>query len=202
VTKKKLSTLAEQLSALQLTGSLGTDSTVAGIQREIAKVMRIDPGEPGPAPSEEDPGGHSGKIGEIYKYIRAFVFPEFSRMRSDSLLVLTVVTCGAIGASIAGMRADIYQSQKKDADRSWQKEQQNLALPRIVLGASAGFVAFLALKGGKFLFIIEFSEQEIPINPFSSAFAGIIVGLFTERMYRFVSDLLDRARDSVLGSTN
>jgi len=131
-----------------------------------------------------------------------FWYLSFSRMPSDTLLVWAVVSCGALGAAIGGVREDLTFGAFNPAPfNSDEREliKSNTRFARIGLGMAAGFVTFLALKGGKFLFVIEFADGNAPINPYASAFAGILTGLFTERVYQFFTKLIDRTEANLLG---
>ncbi|MEP4038089.1 hypothetical protein [Pseudophaeobacter sp.] len=101
-----------------------------------------------------------------------FVLSSFP---SDHLLALIVVCCGAIGSLYSGVR-----------------EKAPAPFLRAPIGAVAGFICFLILKGGKFLFVVQTSGVVLPINPYAAAFAGIIAGLFTERAYLFLERVFDR----------
>jgi hypothetical protein len=96
------------------------------------------------------------------------------RASSDLLLALTVVACGAVGSMIASFR------------------QFNSVTPRsFVLGVSSGFIAYLAIKGGRHVFLLQTSGDPIVFNPYGSAFAALLTGLFTERAYELLSTIVD-----------
>ena len=59
------------------------------------------------------------------------------------------------------------------------------------LGLASGFVVYLAIKGGKHLFLLQTSGEIVAFNPYGSAFAGLLSGLFTERAHEFLSMLMD-----------
>lgn len=67
------------------------------------------------------------------------------------------------------------------------------------LGASAGFVAYLAVNGGVFLLVTDSTANGIIANPFGSAFFAIVAGLFTEKGYRFLSEVIDQATAKATG---
>jgi hypothetical protein len=96
-------------------------------------------------------------------------------LSSDVLLAITVILCGAIGSIIASIKA----------------ERSNY-FSSISSGILAGFVAFLVVKGGKFLFLIKISAgSSILINPFAAAFAGILAGLFTGKGHEILESLVN-----------
>lgn len=103
---------------------------------------------------------------------------------SDLILALSVLLCGVVGAVAAGLRAKTVAPVGR----------------AMALGAAAGFISYLALKGGKFLFLIQSGiEHQALINPYSAAFCGILAGLFTERAYSVLSNLINQLGERVIG---
>ena len=115
---------------------------------------------------------------------------------SDVLAAIAVIACGGIGATVAGLRRPNRRplGGPKSAGGSFS------AVRDLFLGLSAGFITFLVIKGGKFIFIIQGPEVSIPMNPYGSAFAGILAGLFTERAYQLLSSLVQQAAERVEGT--
>jgi len=59
-------------------------------------------------------------------------------------------------------------------------------LAAIFNGVLAGFVEFLIVKGGKFVFLVNIAPAStIFINSFATAFAGVISSLFTEKDIKY-----------------
>ncbi|MVO15781.1 hypothetical protein GO984_08165 [Rhodobacteraceae bacterium CY05] len=108
-----------------------------------------------------------------------WLFP-LSYLPNDLLLAVVVITCAAIGSLFSGLRADAPAP-----------------LLRAPVGAVAGFICFLIMKGGKFLFIVQTAGVVLPINPFAAAFAGIVAGLFTERAYLLLERMMNRVADDL-----
>lgn len=98
----------------------------------------------------------------------------FPRLHSDYLLAVAVISCGALGALISGLRSG---SSTVGKDLS--------------LGIATGFVCYFAIKGGKYLFLLNTSSEYIAFNPYGSAFAGLLVGLFSERVYSLLAALVN-----------
>ena len=69
------------------------------------------------------------------------------------------------------------------------------------LGLVAGMVALLVLKGGKFLFVVDFGIATLE-NPYSGALAGILAGLFTERGFKLIEHLIDSGIDRLKSDNN
>jgi hypothetical protein len=100
----------------------------------------------------------------------AFIY----EMRSDHLLALAVICCSALGAMIYGLRSGTRMSVRS-----------------MTSGLATGFVVYLALKGGQHLFLLNPTESRIPANPYSSSFAGLLAGLFSDKAYKVLSSLVD-----------
>ena len=103
-------------------------------------------------------------------------FNFLQMLSSEHLLALAVMTCGAIGALVSGMR-----------------REQRVTLRNVSLGLAAGFIVYLAVKGGKYVFLLQSLGEDVPFNPYSSAFVGLLAGLFLERAHQFLTSLVDQA---------
>lgn len=103
-------------------------------------------------------------------------------LSSDKLLAIAVITCGAIGALIAMFRAE-----------------GGLSMKILLLGLSAGFITYLAIKGGRHIFLIHGSGEFPVFNPYGSAFAGLVAGLFTEKGYLVLSHLVEELSKRLMG---
>lgn len=64
-------------------------------------------------------------------------------------------------------------------------------------GLIAGFAAFVIIKGGKDLFLVQLGAGAIPVNPYASAFAGILAGLFSDRAYEVLEKLFNTSADRI-----
>jgi hypothetical protein len=99
---------------------------------------------------------------------------------TDIVLSIALICCGAVGALFAARAA---------------------LNPRVFRGirngVMAGFIAFLLIKGGRYLFLVGGSDDILAINPYASAFAGIVAGLFTERLYEAFERILGRVTEGV-----
>lgn len=99
---------------------------------------------------------------------------RISYQSSHTLLAILVMLCGVIGSLIAALR-----------------KRAGIDFRYVSLGIAAGFVTFLAIKGGRNIFLIQIQGNGIVFNPYSSAFAGLLAGLFTERAYQLLSSVVD-----------
>ena len=66
-----------------------------------------------------------------------------------------------------------------------------MTLRALSLGLASGFVVYLAIKGGKHVFLLQTQGELVAFNPYGSAFAGLLAGLFTERAHQVLSTIVD-----------
>ena len=63
----------------------------------------------------------------------------------------------------------------------------------LILGAAVGFISLLVVKSGSGFFLMTNLGIEMPFNPYSTALAGIVSGMFSGKLFQFLSTLIDRA---------
>jgi hypothetical protein len=90
---------------------------------------------------------------------------------SDHLVAVALICCGTIGSLIAAIR-----------------HNRRAKLHMITMGAAAGFVSVLVIKGGRYIFLMQLNPDAVSLNPYSCALAALIAGLFTHRAYHLLSD--------------
>lgn len=95
-------------------------------------------------------------------------------LSSDQLLAIAIMACGAIGAMITDLRGN-----------------GAMTLRALSIGIASGFVVYLAIKGGKHVFLLQSQGEVAAFNPYGSAFAGLLAGLFTERAHQILSTIVD-----------
>jgi len=100
------------------------------------------------------------------EYIKSF--------SSDYLLAIVLMACGALGAIIHAVRAD-----------------GRFSFYSLFVGVSTGFILFLALKGGKNVFLVQSIGSNVAYNPYSSAFFALLAGLFSERTFEILRIIMD-----------
>ncbi|EII3117801.1 hypothetical protein P0I90_004672 [Vibrio parahaemolyticus] len=100
----------------------------------------------------------------------------FRYISTEALLGLLLISCGVLGSIMSALR-----------------EQGGAVSKPVVLGASVGFVALLGVKSGSTLFILTSAGADVPYNAYSTALAGVIAGMFSEKLYIALSSLTDRA---------
>ena len=106
-------------------------------------------------------------------------------MRSDHLLALSITSCSALGAMIFGLRSGTRMNVRT-----------------LTSGLATGFIVYLALKGGQHLFLLTSPDVRIPSNPYSSAFLGLLAGLFSDKAYKVLTALVDDLASRVENTTN
>lgn len=100
---------------------------------------------------------------------------------SEALLVISLLACGALGSLLAGLWVQRFTSPRDFG-----------------LGLGAGFVVYLAAKGGKFLFTMPNIGDAVALNPYGMAFTALLVGLYLNRAYEFLGAMVDRLTGSML----
>lgn len=106
----------------------------------------------------------------------------FSYMSSDVLLAFSLLSCGALGAVIASIRSN-----------------NNVDLSKFTIGFSTGFVTFLGIKGGQFVFLLQVPGAASVLNPYTASFIGLLSGMFSERFHLMLADFLDKATNKLRG---
>lgn len=70
-----------------------------------------------------------------------------------------------------------------------------MTLRALALGIATGFVVYLAIKGGKHVFLLQMQTEVVAFNPYGSAFAGLLAGMFTEKAYQLITIIVDDFAD-------
>lgn len=118
----------------------------------------------------------SNYIDKMYKQIEAFPY----RYPSDMLIAISVILSGAIGSALSTMRSGRHDSYYT-----------------ILTGVFSGYITFLIVKGGRFFFLVSSPDDPIYLNPYALAFSGLIAGMFSDRAYTLLADLVSSAADRV-----
>jgi hypothetical protein len=116
--------------------------------------------------------------------------PLFYKLYASELLfAIAMVSCGVVGSSIAVLRND---SNGDNGTSYTAKITSNVDVMKLIfLGLGTGFTSYLAIKGGKFLFTIHTVGENLNMNPYGSAFFALLAGLFSERFYSLMKNVLD-----------
>ncbi|MEH6347763.1 MAG: hypothetical protein V7785_21895 [Bermanella sp.] len=107
---------------------------------------------------------------QLINYLNSFT--------SDILLGLAVLMCAALGSAIAGLR-----------------NNQAIHPSRLTAGFATGFITYLGIKGGQFVFLLQVPGAAAVLNPYTASFIGLLSGLFSERFHMMLNHLMERAAD-------
>lgn len=157
--------LRRNIQTLSALGAETRRTSLRAIQDELNEFA-ASPSAAASAVKLSSGGGFSSVLGSTMEPLLL--------LSSDQLLAIAVLACGAIGSMISSLRAN-----------------NALSLRALVLGVASGFVAYLAIKGGKHLFLLQSQAELVAFNPYGSAFAGLLAGLFTERAHQVLSSVVD-----------
>lgn len=102
----------------------------------------------------------------------------FGTLSSDVLLALALLSCGALGAVIASIRSN-----------------NNVDLSKFTIGFTTGFITYLGIKGGQFVFLLQTPGAAAVLNPYTASFVGLISGMFSERFHQMLAHFLDKATE-------
>ncbi len=158
----RLERAEESYARLEMLISLGADDT----EQTLAGIRRTYEGR-----SSEKQSRFFTPIRERFAYL---ALGYLSTLNSDYLLAIAIMTCGALGATIASIR--------NTRELTWHS---------VLFGLAAGFIVFLSIKGGRHIFLIQAQGQMAQFNPYSSGFLGLIAGMFTERTFELLSAVTD-----------
>jgi hypothetical protein len=86
-----------------------------------------------------------------------------------------MIACAFIGSAVAALRSGKAEFNAVSA----------------VVGLTSGFIAFITLRGGKAVFMLEAAGEMPHFNPYSMAFSGLLVGLFSPKAYALLNALVD-----------
>ncbi|WP_147439465.1 hypothetical protein [Corallococcus sp. CA049B] len=160
------------INTLSARGGATEESTVRETMRGLELTATLIKAEIGdfkttlPLSSRENPSHSSFRLPT----------QELAYVRNDFLIAIIIIACTLVGSIIATMR-----------------EGKGLSLPpeQLALGMASGFVIFLALRGGRNVFMLDLAGELPNFNPYSMAFSGLLVGLFTRRAYALITILVD-----------
>jgi hypothetical protein len=100
----------------------------------------------------------------------------FDQAAKDHLYFLLVLVSTVIGTLIAALR---------DAGKAASPPGLVASARQLAVGIGAGFAVYVLLRGGNFVFFSGASVMDV-LNPFSAAAAGFLVGLYSERVFKFL----------------
>jgi len=100
----------------------------------------------------------------------------FDQAAKDHLYFLLVLVSTVIGTLIAALR---------NATNATYPQGLVASVRQLAVGIGAGFAVYVLLRGGNFVFFSSTSVIDV-LNPFSAAAAGFLVGLYSERVFKFL----------------
>ncbi|NQV24031.1 MAG: hypothetical protein HQ518_06645, partial [Rhodopirellula sp.] len=175
--RKMLCEFERHLGTLQTLTVSGTDhdgTTLGEIRNHVFTLIEkgppLKPTDSLVAKAETPDDGASGN--GVLKWFE-FILPRY--MASDLLLSLVVIMSGAVGAVVAALRAT-----------------RALSLADLGFGVAAGFITLLAIRGGKNVFMVGNEDVSFYLNPYSSAFVGLLAGLFTDKAYGLLRKFVEK----------
>ncbi|MDA0810621.1 MAG: hypothetical protein O3B68_21725, partial [Planctomycetota bacterium] len=171
--RTQLQKFRQQLGRLQTLAVSGSDQeliTLGTIRNDVYELLddREPAGDKQPK-IEPQPSSITSSVSVWWQ----FPLPRY--MASDQLLSLVVIMSGTIGAVIAAIRA-----------------KRVLSPTDIGFGVAAGFITLLAIRGGKNVLVVSNEDVSFYMNPYSSAFFGLLAGLFTDRAYELLRKFVDK----------
>jgi hypothetical protein len=111
-------------------------------------------------------------IGPILQdLIGSFYF--FGRLGNEQLFAGSIVLAATLGALLAVLRRNDFATVRT-----------------VTLGAATGFIVYLTIKGGRYVFLMQLHSEQAALNPYSSAFAALLAGLFSQTAYGLLSTLV------------
>lgn len=122
-----------------------------------------------------DAGGILGIDSIVGKFSRV---GNISHLPSNILLAIGVIFAAGVGSLSAELR-----------------RQKPATLVQYAVGISGGFIAYLAIKGGSFLVVSPAQRGISTLNPYGVALVGVLVGLFSDRAYALIQELVDDVTD-------
>ena len=100
----------------------------------------------------------------------------FDQAAKYHLYFLLVLVSTVIGTLIAALR---------NASSAAHPQGLVASVRQLAVGIGAGFAVYVLLRGGNFVFFSGASVMDV-LNPFSAAAAGFLVGLYSERVFKFL----------------
>lgn len=180
----------QDIRQLVIVGAYSESHTLA----EIAARTNGRRGHANPSEGTKSPlkSGDSNATDALKWWSWLRVWVHFS---SEFLLAMVVVACGTIGALIAAMRTQGGR----------ERLTSRALVQNLVMGFSAGFITFFAVRGGKSVFLLHGDAPTFTSNPYTTGFLGLIAGLFTDRAYTVLMKAVDELQkkiEQVITSSN
>lgn len=153
-------------------------SPVGGFSEDCMKVMSAPAAvlDPKPARTQSEIAGDLGlQNKELLHTIREILSPAalsysgwlaLDQRAKEPLYFALVLIASAIGSLIAGLRVAGFTTGRD-----------------IALGLGAGFVVYILVRSGNFVFLTGDAAHVDILNPFTTGAVGFLVGLFKDRAF-------------------
>lgn len=128
--------------------------------------------------TSENSNGYYGYFGTL-----EYFFAQLPMLSSDMLLALALLSCGALGSVIASI-----------------KSNSSVNLSKFTIGFTTGFITYLAIKGGQFVFLLQVPGASAVLNPYTASFVGLLSGMFSERFHLVLGSFMDAATEKLKNS--
>ncbi|MBE7439187.1 MAG: hypothetical protein HS115_12075 [Spirochaetales bacterium] len=171
---EEISKLPVRLRTLSLGWAIGDTETLSNLAKEYQVLLK----------AMRDPQEQALEPQSLYLTFTSTVTFQFIRKWSSTFLIAAL----AVLSGIAGSLVTVFRNDDYKLD----------FLKRFVLGIATGYIAFLLIKGGRSLFLLEGSEMVPLMNPYSTAFASLVGGMFTEKFFKLIADLFDSLIDRIV----
>jgi hypothetical protein len=125
-------------------------------------------------------------------------YSPIPQMRTDNLLAAGMICAGIVGAFSAAFRK---RKLNPKVDETSGTSVVEMTIEAVIIGTGAALLCFLAVKGGRHAFFLEFSGAIAMVNPYSGTFSAFVAGLFTEKLFGLLSELVDAATERIKGAT-
>jgi hypothetical protein len=167
-------------------------SPFGGFSEDCMKVMSaapgaLDPAGRTPADIAKALGLQNGELLQVFKEILSpgplgySGWLALDQRAKEPLYFALVLIASAIGSLIAGLRVAGFTTVRD-----------------IALGLGAGFVVYILVRSGNFVFLTGDASHVDILNPFTTGAVGFLVGLFKDRAFGLLDGVV---RAPVNGAT-
>ncbi len=112
---------------------------------------------------------------EASRLLRSYMsFSPAPHFRRETLIAIATTASAVLGVALAGLR-----------------RKEGISIRRFAIGVGTGFIVYLVVQGGSFIFLLDL-PSEIGVNHYSISLTALLSGLFTERLYKLLSTLVDK----------
>lgn len=173
--RQEYDAIRSRLLVLSFTGATKPSETVGGIREDLLQVVLTNNDQ---TEATAKPANGRATESNLWQWLNHVL----SYQSSDLLLSLVILFSGTVGAVVTTLRKD-----------------QLLTLRDLGQGFAAGFITFLAIRGGKSIFLLD-ADPLLLINPYNSAFFGLLSGMFTEMAFELLTSVAQEVATRLKGA--